>query len=170
MSETSELDTPVEDDEDDNPFDRLAGVIADGVVGAAGGFAGTALMTGILVLASSLGVFSWEAVATLAQPLGLVDVEQSIALGYLIFLFQGMVPWPLLFASLKAYLPGKRDPVTGAVFASFLWTGFVGAFYTGQTGIALVLYLGLTLIAHWAYGFGLGAVFDYFASRPDTIV
>jgi len=33
-----------------------------------------------------------------------------------------------------------------------------------------VLYALLTLVAHVVYGVGLGAVFDYFENRPDSIV
>jgi hypothetical protein len=32
------------------------------------------------------------------------------------------------------------------------------------------LYLVLTLLAHFAYGFALGAVFDYLSKRPTTLV
>ena len=81
-----------------------------------------------------------------------------------------MVPWPLLFASLKNYLPGKSSPISGAFFGAAMWTGFVLAFYTGQTGLSLVLYAVLTLVAHVVYGIGMGAVFDYFETRPDSIV
>jgi len=28
----------------------------------------------------------------------------------------------------------------------------------------------LTLIAHFSYGFTLGAVFDYFTDRPETLI
>jgi len=51
-----------------------------------------------------------------------------------------------------------------------MWTGFVLAFYTDQSGLTLVLYAVLTLIAHVVYGIGLGAVFNYFSTRPDSIV
>ena len=41
---------------------------------------------------------------------------------------------------------------------------------TGFGGLALAIYLAVTLIGHVGYGFTLGAVFDYFSNRPDTLV
>jgi hypothetical protein len=34
----------------------------------------------------------------------------------------------------------------------------------------MVLYLVITLGAHFSYGFTLGAVFDYLGDRPETLV
>ncbi|ADJ15005.1 DUF6789 family protein [Halalkalicoccus jeotgali] len=150
-------------------FDSLFGIVADGVVGAAGGLVGTAAMTVVLLIAESVGAFSRESFAQLAQ-FGIESVLTPVALGYLVFLLGGMVPWPLLFASLKEYLPGGRDPVKGVVFGTILWTGFAPAFYAGYTGSALVLYAAATLLAHWVYGFALGSVFEYLSTRPDSLV
>lgn len=148
-------------------YDRLFGIVADGVVGAAGGLAGVAAMTGVLFIASQLGVFDFAKFTSLGRPLG---VDSSVGIGFAIFLVNGMVPWPLLFAAIMEYLPGNRPPVSGLVFGTALWTGFVIAFYGGYGGIDLWLYLGLTLAAHWAYGGVLGAVFEYLATRPDSLV
>ncbi|MEF8854764.1 MAG: hypothetical protein V5A24_04650 [Haloarculaceae archaeon] len=38
-------------------FDRLVGILADGVVGAAGGLVGTAAMIVVLLVGESVGVF-----------------------------------------------------------------------------------------------------------------
>ncbi|WP_394324986.1 DUF6789 family protein [Halomicrobium katesii] len=51
-----------------------------------------------------------------------------------------------------------------------MWTGFALGFYTGQSGLALVGYAVLTLLAHVVYGVGLGLVFEYFRTRPGSIV
>jgi len=150
--------------------DRLFGVLADGVVGAAGGLAGTALMTGVLFVASQVGAFEFSTFASLVEPIGLGGVSQPVTIGYLVFLFNGMVPWPLLFAALMRYLPGRRLPVSGMVFGTALWTGFVLGFYEGFAGTTLWLYLGFTLVAHWAYGFGLGLVFENLSDRPSSLV
>lgn len=163
----AELDLELQDVEE---FDRLVGIVADGVVGAAGGLVGVAAMTVVLIAAESLGAFSRESFASIAVLAGLEGVGPPVAVGYLIFLLGGMAPWPLLFAALKEYLPGARDPAKGVVFGTVLWTGFAPAFYEGYAGAGLALYLVLTLVAHWAYGFGLGAVFDYLATRPDSLV
>ncbi|PSP83427.1 hypothetical protein BRC83_06985 [Halobacteriales archaeon QS_1_68_17] len=151
-------------------FDSLVGIVADGVVGAAGGLVGTALMTVVLLIAESIGAFDRSSFAALTELIGLGGVVPPVLFGYLLFLAGGMITWPLLFASLMAYLPGDRPPATGVVFGSVLWTGFAPAFYAGQTGLALVLYGVLTLVAHWAYGFGVGIVFEYLATRPETLV
>jgi len=151
-------------------FDSLSGIIADGVVGAAGGLVGTAMMTVVFLIAQSLGAFNLTDFAILTELVGLGGYVPAVLFGYVMFLGGGMFPWPLLFASLKAYLPGESSPVSGAFFGAAMWTGFVLAFYTGQSGLELALYAVLTLVAHIVYGMGLGAVFDYFATRPDSIV
>jgi len=153
-----------------NEFDSLRGIVADGVVGAAGGLVGTAMMTVILLIAGSVGAFELTDFAILTELLGLTEYVPPVLFGYALFLAGGMVPWPLLFASLMAYLPGESSPVSGAFFGAAIWTGFVLAFYTDQTGLTVALYAALTLVAHIAYGIGLGAVFDYFETRPDSIV
>jgi hypothetical protein len=154
----------------EDKFDRLFGVVADGVVGAAGGLVGTALMTMVLLVANSMGAFNWSSFALLTRPAGLDAIAPPETIGFVLFLLGGMIPWPLLFASLKAYLPGDRDPIRGIAFGTALWTGFAMAFYDGYAGTALALYVVLTLVAHWAYGFGVGLVFEYLSSRPDTLV
>src|SRR6056297_3426390 len=138
-----------------NEFDNLRGIVADGVVGAAGGLVGTAMMTVVLLIAQSVGAFELTDFAILMELLGLAGSVPAVLFGFLLFLAGGMVPWPLLFASLKAYLPGESSPVSGAFFGAAMWTGFVLAFYTGQTGLTLVLYAVLTLVAHVVYGLGL---------------
>ena len=151
-------------------FDRMMGIVADGIIGAAGGLVGTALMTVVLLVAESLGAFSRASFAELTRLVGLGGYVPEITFGYLLFLAGGMVPWPLLFASLMEYLPGERMPVNGIFFGTALWTGFVLAFYDGFAGTTLVLYLVLTLVAHWVYGASLGFVFEYLSTRPETLV
>ncbi len=166
-------DTEFEDPtltEEQTEWDKLFGILADGVVGAAGGLVGVAMMTVVLVIAEQLGAFSRQSFADLTQLVGLGGHVPEITFGFLLFLAGGMVPWPLLFASLKEYLPGESWAVAGIFFGTALWTGFVGAFYPGVTGAMLALYLGLTLVAHWVYGASLGLVFNYLSERPDTLV
>jgi hypothetical protein len=166
---TTEFDDPTLTEQVEE-YDRLFGIVADGVVGAAGGLAGTALMTGVLFVAAQVGAFSFESFASLADPLGLGGGPRSVLVGYLVFLANGMVPWPLVFAALMEYLPGERPPVSGMFFGAALWTGFVFGFYSGYGGLTLALYLVFTLLAHLVYGFGLGVVFEYLADRPDSLV
>lgn len=156
--------------EEERESDRLVGIIADGIVGAAGGLVGVALMTVVLLIAESVGAFSRESFAALTRLVGLGGYVPEVTAGFVIFLAGGMVPWPLLFASLREYLPGETWPVAGVFFGTALWTGFALAFYDGFTGVTLALYLVLTLVAHWVYGASLGFVFRYFATRSETLV
>jgi len=173
MADTpSSLEEPVDGESvtERDEFDSLGGIIADGVIGAAGGLVGTAMMTVVFLIAQSLEAFALTDFAILTELVGLEAYVPAVLFGYVMFLGGGMFPWPLLFASLKAYLPGQSSPISGAFFGAAMWTGFVLAFYTGQSGLELALYTVLTLVAHIVYGVGLGAVFDYFATRPDSIV
>ncbi|MFC7078990.1 DUF6789 family protein [Halorussus caseinilyticus] len=153
-------------------FDHLWGIVTDGLIGAVGGLVGTGSLTVGLLIAASLGVFDINEFATLAELTGLNVLFESnpAAVGYVLFLLTGMVMWPLLFASIGSYLPGEKYAVKGIPFGFVLWTGFAPAFYADYTGLALVLYLVLTLGAHFSYGFTLGAVFDYLGDRPETLV
>ena len=153
-------------------FDNLWGIVTDGLIGAVGGLVGTGALTVGLLIATSLGAFQMESFGTLAELTGFGAVLSlsPMAIGFVLFLLTGMVMWPLLFASIGSYLPGDRFALKGIPFGFVLWTGFAPAFYEGYTGLALVLYLVLTLGAHFSYGFTLGAVFDYLGDRPDTIV
>lgn len=153
-------------------FDNLAGIVADGFIGAVGGLVGTAVLTGVLLVAAQFGAFELGSFATLAELTG-ADVllpSNTAAVGYVLFLATGMVMWPLLFASIGSYLPGEKFAAKGVPFGVVLWTGFVLAFYEGFGGLTLAAYVVLTLVAHIAYGFTLGSVFDYFSNRPETLV
>lgn len=168
----TEAGVEVTDEVTQPEFDHLSGIIADGFIGAVGGGAGTAAMTVVLLAGATVGGFDFVAFAELASLTGLAGLfplgDQTI--GYLVFLIGGMVPWPLLLASIGEFLPGGRFAARGTVLGAILWTGFVMAFHTGQTGTALALYVVITLVAHLVYGFTLGSVFDYFSNRPTTLV
>lgn len=169
MSSPEGGDTTVAEPVDDEAT-RAFGIVVDGVVGAASGFVGMALMTGVLLVTESLGGFSREAFAALTALLGIEESVPPILFGYLVFMGHGMVTWPLLFAAVREYLPGEREAVRGAVFGTALWFGFLPAFYTGYGGTTLALYLAGTLVAHWAYGTGLGVVFNYLTTRPGSVL
>ena len=165
-----ERSTRYEGAPDNSEFDSLIGIIGDGVVGAAGGLVGTALATVVLFIADSVGAFDMERLAALTEMVGLTEYVPAVLFGYVLFVLGGTFPWPLLYASLKEYLPGGSDPAKGAWFGGAIWTGFVLAFYSGEAGLMLVGYVVLTLLAHVVYGIGLGLVFNYLATRPDSIV
>jgi hypothetical protein len=168
-----EDDVAIDVSEDATPeFDRFVGVLTDGVVGGLGGLAGTVTMTVVLLAGSSVGAVNVEQFSLLASLLGfdvLLPVT-DVAAGYLVFLAIGMFVWPLLLASIGRYLPGDRFAVKGIPFGVALWTGFSIQFYSGESGSLLLAYLAITLVAHVAYGFSVGTVFDYFSTRPETLV
>ncbi len=159
--------------EDASPeFDRFVGVLTDGVIGGLGGLVGTVTATVVLLAGASLGAVDLDQFSSLSSLLGfdvLLPVG-DVAAGYLVFLAIGMFVWPLLLASIGRYLPGERFAVKGVPFGVALWTGFVIEFYSGETGSLLLAYLAFTLGAHVVYGFTVGTVFDYFSTRPETLV
>lgn len=145
----------------------VAGVLKGGVIGAIAGGAGILAMSPILAVAVAFGVLDTAAFSELAH-LGL-GRSDNILLGYFIFAGGGMTTWPLLFAVLNEYLPGQSMMMSGVTFGIIAWTGFLVAFYSGQTSLALVLYLILTLVAHCVYGAVLGAVFDLVSTRTEIL-
>ncbi len=163
---------PIGEEVPESEFDSLSGIITDGFIGALGGLVGTAALTAILLVGTTLGAFDLNSFAVLARLTGADALFPSnpAAVGYLIFLGGGMVTWPLLFVSIGSYLPGENYAIRGLSYGFVLWTGFALAFYDGYTGLLLVVYLVLTLLGHVAYGFSLGAVFDYLSKRPTTLV
>jgi cytochrome c oxidase subunit 1 len=137
-------------------------VSRDASMAAAGGVVGTVLMSGGLGTAILIGVLDPAAFGEIAD---LVGLPASPLLGAVLFLVGGTVTWPLVFLAFNEYLPGRLLFETGLVFASLISTGFAVAFYTGQTGLALVGYLGFVVVAHWAYGLGLTVTYQYLRGR-----
>ena len=129
---------------------------------AVGGFVGTVLMAGGLGTAMLVGVFDPASLGELAE---LVGLPASPLVGAGLFLVGGTVTWPLLFLAFSDFLPGRLLFETGLAFATLISTGFVVAFYTGQSGLALLGYVGFVLVAHWAYGLGLAVTFQFLRAR-----
>jgi cytochrome c oxidase subunit 1 len=129
--------------------------VEDAITAVAGGAAGLLLMGPVLATAVVVGVLDPSAFGELADLVGLGD---HAVVGAGLFIVGGLLTWPLLFTALFRFLPGSYRFVSGIWFSTITVPGFVIAFYTGQSGLALVGYLGFVLAAHWAYGFGLGFV------------
>ncbi len=127
---------------------------------AVAGLVGTTLMSGVLFAATVIGVFQLSSFADIAS---LVGVQGTIA-GYALFFIGGITTWALLFATLAEYIPGRPRVVTGLVYATIISSGFMIAFYTDQTGLQLLGYVVFVLIAHWFYGVGLAATFEYLST------
>lgn len=149
-----------------NAATDLVGIFKDGVIGAVAGAAGTVMLSAVLFVALNLGAFDSASFGGLAE---LVGLGADPLVGYVIFFGGGMTTWPLLYAVLNNYLPGQLMVQSGVTFATIAWTGFLVAFYTGQSDLALVLYLLLTLVAHWVYGAVLGATFGLFSNRTEIL-
>ncbi|WP_218836348.1 DUF6789 family protein [Halorarum salinum] len=131
-----------------------------------GGAAGVAVLSVALLLIevetrSRIGLF--DVVARF------VGVPGNQALGFLLFVAAGTFAWPLLFVALEAYLPLGPDPaIRGVGFAIPLWVAFVVLGRGDLSGAILVVYGVLTLFAHVAYGFTLGAVYGRLSGETDA--
>ena len=136
----------------------------------AGGAAGLVAMVPILfVLPLLLRLFRAEPLVDVAELGRVLGLEPNLFLGLLVFAAGGVVALPLLFVVAGAFLP-PRNPraVRGVTFATIMWSGFVIAFWPGE--FAGVIFLGLSLAAHWAYGYVLGTVMDRLAHVPQHAV
>ncbi len=125
----------------------------------AGGVAGTAILSLLMILTevqtrSQIGIFD-----VIARFVGLPG---HVVIGFILFVAAGVFAWPLLFIALEPYIPRGPDPAArGIVLAFGLWVVFV---ITGRGTIGwplIIVYAALTLLAHLAYGFTLGAVYAY---------
>lgn len=149
----------------------LRRIVVGGLVGAIAGGLGTLAFSALLALAVVLGAFEPTQFGELAGLAGIGDPivgEGNPRVGFAIFVAGGMTTWPFLFASLHHYLPGWRMAVSGITFAAIGWSGFAIAFYSGQTGIELLLFLVLTFVGQCLYGFVLGLVFEYAEPRVEV--
>ncbi len=148
-------------------------LVVGGVVGAIAGGLGTLADSIIIYIAILIGAFDPAQFGELASLAGFIDPligSNNALIGYLIFVGGGMTTWPFLFAALHQYLPGWRMAVSGITFAAIGWSGFAIAFYSGQTGIQLLLFIVLTFIGQCLYGFVVGLVFEYAEPRVDVAI
>jgi cytochrome c oxidase subunit 1 len=143
------------------------GTVAENVsrnagMAAVGGFVGTVLMAGGLGTAILIDVLDPASFGEIAE---LVGLGASPLVGAVLFLIGGTITWPLIFLAFQEYLPGRLLFETGLVFATLISSGFAVAFYTGQSGLALIGYLAFVVVAHWAYGLGLTVTFQFLRRR-----
>lgn len=138
------------------------------LIAGGAGFVGMVAMVPFFAVGYALGVISPDAFAGLAELLG-VPAESSLAfpLGAFIFVGGGITTLPILFVSLAEFLPPARSTaLRGVTYAVIIWTGFLIAFWTGQTGLQLWGYVLVSLLAHVAYGYVLGSLFLRYAHIP----
>jgi len=131
-------------------------------VAALAGLAGMIAMQPIFGVATVIGVLDPVAFSGFAN---IVGYGLNFWGGVAIFVLGGITVLPLLFITLGNYLPPATSvPLRGVTYGSIIWPGFVLAFYTGQSGPALVIFLAMTLVNHWIYGAVLGSVYTRYAS------
>lgn len=99
----------------------------------------------------------------------LFGVPDSVGLGFVVFAFFGVFVWPLLFALVESRLPPSGDPaVSGMLFASVLWLGFLLLGTTELIVHLLPFYAVVTLLVHLVYGFTLGLVYGWRPLLSET--
>jgi hypothetical protein len=170
MVDTGSLIERVTGESESKAANDLRRVVVGGVVGAIAGGLGTLVDSVVLYVAILLDAFDPAQFGELASLAGIGDPFIGTGdplVGYLIFVGGGMTTWPFLFAALHQYLPGWRMAVSGVTFAAIGWSGFAIAFYSGETGVALALFVALTFLGQCLYGVVVGLVFEYAEPRID---
>jgi cytochrome c oxidase subunit 1 len=150
------------------------GIARDAVIGVAGGAVAVTLMSAVLGVATLLGFLQPPLLTGLAEIFGIepgtvLGLPVSLVLGFAVFYAGGIFFWPTVFAAGAGRFPGENRILVGLSFAMLLWPGFALGFYTGQTGFALVAYLGATLLAHAVYGATLSASFEFLNDRYEVV-
>ena len=131
-----------------------------------GGAAGVTVLSVALLL---IEVETRSRIGLFAVVARFVGVPGNQALGFLLFVAAGTFAWPLLFVALEAYLPLGPDPaIRGIGFSLPLWVAFVLLGRGTLSGAILVVFGVLTLFAHVAYGFTLGAVYGRLSGETDA--
>ncbi|MFC6730433.1 DUF6789 family protein, partial [Natronoarchaeum mannanilyticum] len=130
----------------------------------AGGVAGTAVLLLLLLL---LEVETRSAIPVFEVIARFVGTPGNQTVGFVLFAIAGVVAWPLLFLALEPRIPRGPDPASrGVVLGTALWLAFVVTGRGEISGALLIIYAAFTLLAHWAYGFTLGAVYGRLLERP----
>jgi cytochrome c oxidase subunit 1 len=157
------------DGQTDAHADNVSVETSDGIgvqelsAAALAGFAGLVAMAPVFVVAWLLDALELSSFTALSE---IVALGENSLIGVALFVAGGVVTFPLLFVSLAVFLPGRSVAEKGVSFGIIVWTGFLIAFYSAQTGATFAAYLVLTLLAHAVYGGVLGAVYGRFADVP----
>ncbi|APW99556.1 hypothetical protein CHINAEXTREME_18050 [Halobiforma lacisalsi AJ5] len=158
---------PVDRDELGAELDITLRVVLSAFVGGAVGL--VAMVPILFVPPFFFDLFRAEALVDVAELGRVLGLEPNLLLGVLVFVAGGTIALPLLFVVAGAFLPPRQPRAArGITFATIMWTGFVLAFWPGE--YAGVLFLGLSLAAHWVYGYVLGSVMQRLAYVPQHSV
>lgn len=130
------------------------------LAGMGSGLVGMVLMLPVLVgVPAVFGLFRTEPIAQFAPFLAQVGFERSLALGVSLFVVGGTTVLPLMFVVVADFLPPERPAYAkGVTFATIFWTGFLLAFWPGGSALTVLVFLVVSLAAHWIYGAALGGV------------
>jgi len=120
-----------------------------------GGAVGTTIMVGLFWITNYVSGPSIQMFSSVAE---LAGVGPGFVRGFLLFFGAGAVAWPLVFATLGPYLPGRTRIQQGIVFATALWLGFATAFGGQYVGEGIAVFVVFSLVAHLVYGAVLGGV------------
>ncbi|WP_331235309.1 DUF6789 family protein [Natronorarus salvus] len=135
------------------------------------GTAATAVMMLVFLFLATQTRLTLDVPAIIARFVGLPGED---VVGMAIFTAAGILAWPVLFVAISPYL-GRLlrtdDPtVQAVVFAFGLWIAFVLLGRPEELSAQfLFIYLFFTFLAHLAYGFTLGVVYERFGGKPPAV-
>ncbi len=137
---------------------------------AVAGTAATAVMMLLFLFLATQTRLTLDVPAIIARFVGVPD---QFAVGMAIFTLAGVIAWPVLFVALSPYIGRllRTDdlPVQAVAFAVVLWIAFVLLGQPADLGVQfLFIYLFFTFLAHLAYGFTLGVVYEHFGEEPPV--
>ncbi|WP_435358268.1 DUF6789 family protein [Haloarchaeobius sp. DFWS5] len=132
------------------------------------------LVTGVVLQGYDLFAFStFTTLCSLSGEAGCTSTLVDAALTFTVFMALFGFAWPLVFAALTWGLPGESGPLHGAVFALFLWAGYVAVVLLrllgGQPLSEYILLLSGTFVSYMLYGIVLGSVYDRLAEHRTLL-
>jgi len=136
--------------------------IVGGILGGATGISVMSLVLLLLEVETREQVRAFDAVARY------VGMPGNTFVGFVTFAFVGTVIWPLLFVAIEPYFPFDDSPSNGMVLGAVLWIAFFVLGRGDISGPLLAVFAGFTLLAHLAYGFLLGALYNRFSDAPES--
>ena len=129
-----------------------------------GGATGIAVMSLLFLM---LEVETREEVQAFDAVARYVGMPGNTTVGFIIFAVVGTVIWPLLFVAIEPSLPFDDSPSNGMLLGAVLWIAFLVLGRGELAGPLLVVFGGFTLVAHIAYGFLVGSLYNRFGDSDD---
>ena len=149
----------------DEPLSRgLAWETAGGIVG---GTIGSLTAAALLYVADILFVTEPSIFTRFAA---FLDIPGGTFVGALLFIAVGALVWPPFFSAIGEFVPGSTYQRRGIAFSLVLWTGLSSFLVYSFSGLVLLGYLLIALVAHVLYGFKVGSYFAMFSRRDGQLV